>query len=71
VVRLTDNPAFDKEPAWSPDGNRIAFSSDRNGSFDVYVMSIGGILGGSGGTWIQRLTDTPGDDVGPVWMPGR
>ena len=31
LVRLTDNPASDKEPAWSPDGNRIAFSTDRNG----------------------------------------
>jgi Tol biopolymer transport system component len=69
VVRLTDNPASDKEPAWSPDGSMIAFSSDRNGSFDIFVMGVAGTLQGTGSTWVRRLTTSPGDDVGPAWMP--
>jgi Tol biopolymer transport system component len=69
VFRLTDNPASDKEPAWSPDGNRIAFSTDRNGSFDIYVMRVGGFLRGEGVPAVQRLTTSPSEDLGPVWMP--
>ena len=69
VFRLTDNPASDKEPAWSPDGNRIAFSTDRNGSFDIYVMRVGGFLWGDGVPAVQRLTTSPSEDLGAVWMP--
>ena len=32
VTRLTDNPARDFFPTWSPDGSRIAFNSDRDGT---------------------------------------
>ena len=44
VVRLTDHSARDGEPAWSPDGQRIAFSSDRDGNYDIYVMNADGEL---------------------------
>jgi Tol biopolymer transport system component len=69
VRRLTDNPAFDKEPAWSPDGKRIAFSSSRNGSFDIYVMSVDGFLLGEGIPAVLRLTTSPSEELGPVWNP--
>ena len=40
--QLTTNPAYDARPVWSPDGSRIAFMSDREGSRDIYVVSVEG-----------------------------
>ena len=40
--QLTTNAAYDTRPLWSPDGQRIAFASDREGSFDVYVINATG-----------------------------
>ena len=44
ATRLTDNSAVDDEPEWSPDGARIAFSSEREGNnnSEVYVMNADG-----------------------------
>lgn len=52
VVRITSTPAIESNPALSPDGSKIAFSSNRNGTFAVYVVSS------KGGT-PQRLTWHP------------
>jgi tricorn protease len=40
--RLTDHPARDREPRFSPDGKQLAFISERSGSPQVYLMSAGG-----------------------------
>jgi serine/threonine protein kinase len=40
--RLTDNNADDNFPAWSPDGTRIAFVSNRDGNNELYVMNADG-----------------------------
>jgi Tol biopolymer transport system component len=67
-TRLTDNDGFDGHPSWSPDGTKIAFSSERDGTeesrnYEIYVMN----LDGSGQT---RLTDEPdADDFQPSWSP--
>jgi len=53
---------FQTDPAWSPDGTRIAFASAREGSFDIYVMS-------ADGTGTTRLTSTDANDQGPAWSP--
>lgn len=39
---LTNNKAVDCFPAWSPDGKRIAFCSNRNGAFNIYLMNADG-----------------------------
>ena len=54
--RLTAHPAYESYPVFSPDGSRLAFASDREGSQDVYVMpAVGGRP--------LRLTFAPGADV--------
>lgn len=58
--QLTTNAAYETMPIWSPDGKRIAFASDREGSLDVYVMpSEGGVA--------TRLTSTTGRENPVAW----
>lgn len=42
AAQLTTHSAYDYSPVWSPDGQKIAFASDREGSFDVFIMSKDG-----------------------------
>ena len=42
VRRLTNHPRMDYWPAWSPDGKRIAFTSNRDGNYEIYVMNADG-----------------------------
>src|SRR5437588_4973471 len=62
VQRLTVNKARDAYPRFSPDGKWIAFSSDRNGNLDVYIIPS------TGGTPTQ-LTHHSADDVVLGWTP--
>ena len=41
-VNLTQHPAADYNPAWSPNGKHILFSSDRDGIFDLFLMDPDG-----------------------------
>jgi TolB protein len=49
-------------PAWSPDGSRIAFTSDRDGSVDIYAMN-------ADGSGVTRLTNDRSWDLLPKWSP--
>ena len=49
-------------PSWSPNGDRIVFTSDRDGDFEVYTIKIDG-------TDLQRLTRSPGNDAHTAWSP--
>lgn len=62
VLRLTNHPAADSDPAVSPDGTRIAFVSNRDGNFELYVMN-------ADGSNPVRLTDLPTHERGPAWSP--
>lgn len=62
VTQLTADPAHDVMPAISPDGSRIAFCSNRAGSWDVFMMSS------EGGQAVQ-LTMTSAHELHPSWSP--
>ncbi|HEX7049665.1 MAG TPA: LpqB family beta-propeller domain-containing protein [Longimicrobiales bacterium] len=62
LENLTNDPATDYYPVWSPDGTKIAFVSDRDGNVEIYVMNADG----SGQT---NLTKHTGGDGFPVWSP--
>ena len=61
-TNLTNNPAFDYSPSWSPDGQKIAFFSERDGNVDVYIMN-------PDGSNQTRLTNNPAYDGYPFWSP--
>jgi TolB protein len=61
-IRLTDDPAYDTNPAWSPDGHYIAFHSERDGAAEIYIM-------GAEGSNPLPLTENDVDDWYPVWGP--
>jgi Tol biopolymer transport system component len=60
--RVTTQAGSDLDPAWSPDGSRIAFTSERDGNREIYVMN-------ANGTNPVRLTNTLASDYRPAWSP--
>ena len=61
-VQLTNDPVTADGPAWSPDQSKIAFTSYRDGNYEVYVMNADG----SGQT---NLTQNGATDYLPAWQP--
>jgi len=59
-TRLTDHYGSVSGPAWSPDGSKIAFASDRSGQSEVYVMN-------ADGSGLVQVTTTGGQ--APAWSP--
>jgi Tol biopolymer transport system component len=62
VSQLTNGPGDNWDPAWSPGGSKIVFTSDRDGNLEIYVMNADG----SGQT---NLTNTSTDEWNPAWSP--
>ena len=59
---LTDHPADDFDPTWSPDGRFLGYVSNRDGNPEIYVMD-------TETKEHQRLTHDPGIDSRPTWSP--
>jgi len=62
LTRLTSGAWDDITPSPSPDGQKLAFSSNRNGHWDLYLLDL------SNGDTTQ-LTDTPEYEGSPSWSP--
>ncbi|HEX5165520.1 MAG TPA: protein kinase [Thermomicrobiales bacterium] len=62
VSQLTDAPGDDLEPRWSPDGQRIAFISNRDVNSEIYVMAVDGSAQ-------TNLSNDTGGDFGHAWSP--
>lgn len=60
--KLTSDTYLDADPAWSPDGSQVAFSSDRaaTGNLDIYIRDLK-----TGRD--RRLAETPTSDFGASW----
>lgn len=63
-TNITDDPALDIEPSWSPDGAWIAYGSLRPGEphFDLFIMR-------PDGSDVRRLTEHATKEANPVWGP--
>jgi serine/threonine protein kinase len=61
---LTSLAGREERPAFSPDGNQVAFSWNGPGldNYDIYIQNIGSISP-------QRITDHPGWESSPAWSP--
>jgi TolB protein len=60
LAQLTYDPADDLDPDWSPDGTRIAFSSNRAGMHHIYVVN-------GDGSSVTQITTANADDTEPAW----
>lgn len=61
-IRLTTNPGWDMDPAWSPDGTEIAFSSGSHNPTDIWLMN-------ADGTGKHQITKGDGISQSPAWSP--
>jgi WD40 repeat protein len=62
ALQLTDDPADELRPAWSPSGTKIVFRSLRTNQGDIYLMK-------ADGSKQEQLTDDPAQDAYPDWQP--
>lgn len=69
LTQITEGPFDESSPAWSPDGNQIAFVSNRtddpdsNSNTDIWVVDA------AAGATPRQLTTNAGSDSSPVWSP--
>ncbi|MFN8378503.1 MAG: DPP IV N-terminal domain-containing protein [Anaerolineae bacterium] len=61
-IRITNSPADERDPVWSPDGRQLAFASHQDGNWELYLYDVE-----SGET--TRLTYDLSFQGGPAWSP--
>jgi TolB protein len=60
--RLTNEPAADTTPVWSPDGRFLLFVSERDGNANLYLIEVD-----SGAT--HQVTNDLANEISPAWSP--
>ncbi len=60
--QITSGNSNNIQPAWSPNGQFIAFSSNRGGTYEIYVMN-------ADGTHLRQLTNNRSENYTPAWSP--
>ena len=58
LIKITSDARANFYPTWSPDRSQLAFSSNRDGDWDIYVMN-------ADGSRVRQLVDSPGLDDKP------
>ena len=61
-TNVSNHASKDRQASWSPDGTKIAFTTDRDGDWEIYLMD-------NDGSNPIRLTDSIGLDWKPIWSP--
>jgi TolB protein len=61
--RITNNQVIELSPAWSSDGQWLAYTSYRKGKADLYIQNMSDKRG--------VVFDKPGVNLSPAWRPGR
>ena len=62
ITRLTHGDWDDSDPAISPDGNSLVFTSNRSGQWDIYILDITT-------DQTRRITNSEAYDGSPAWSP--
>ena len=63
AVRLTNDPSDERDPAWSPDGRRLAYASRKDGNWELYVLEI------ANPETPERITFDLSFQGNPQWSP--
>jgi TolB protein len=61
-IRITNDPADERDPAWSPDGRRLAYASRQDGNWEIYIADL---VSGTN----QRMTFDLSFQANPDWSP--
>ncbi|MCJ7629865.1 MAG: serine/threonine-protein kinase, partial [Longimicrobiales bacterium] len=62
-VKVTTALGVEESPSWSPDGGALAYQSNQDGNWDIWVTQLGT------GQAVNRTSDSPADELHPTWSP--